>query len=155
MELTTFQDLAALVDNQQENIDKIADSVERATGDTRAGFDRIRQSSVGLCGMLEPVSPRKENTGKKPKHNFRVAEEFKWSMPFETINEDINDVKQDLMQVANDLMDELQENIKKRSKDNSIRVGCCTIPLDLPGIPKQKRSSRTFGKLENTRFADF
>jgi hypothetical protein len=90
-----------LVDSQQEQIDKVAETTEYSKSNTRAGLEKIQQSVLGLCG---PVS-----TSEQPKEGeLRGGEKFKWSMPFETISDDMRAVQQDVLKFGRDLMEDLQ-----------------------------------------------
>ena len=44
------QDLAGLVDGQQEQIDHLVDKVEESKANTRQGLEHIHESIQGMCG---------------------------------------------------------------------------------------------------------
>lgn len=103
------QDLANLVDGQQEQIDKLAENTDEARANTRSGLEQIQQSVLGLCGPVDVTSPPRKET--RP-DGVRVSEEFKWSMPFETISDDMRAVQQDVIKFGRNLMEDLQENVQ-------------------------------------------
>jgi hypothetical protein len=112
-----------LVDSQQEQIDNIADTTEYSKSNTRSGLEHIQQSVLGLCG---PVS-----TSKQPEEgDLRVEEEFKWSMPFETISDDMRAVQQDVLKFGRNLMEDLQENVQNKIIENPGGLGCAPIEFD-------------------------
>ena len=122
------QDLAILVDGQQEKIDTIADQNEDSKARTQSGYEQIHMSIFGMCGPLNGssfvVSDHDDNNKKaiQPQHhhqqqqplseannggdNYRVEEEFKWTMPFETISDDIQAVQEDVFRL-------IEENFQK------------------------------------------
>jgi len=67
---------------------------------TRAGVDRL-QKKFPYCGDAEKDGKKKRETPPK----LRTEEEFHWSMPFETMGEDIKEVVQkDIMGLGNDII---------------------------------------------------
>jgi hypothetical protein len=113
------QDLAALVDGQQEQIDKVAEGTEESKAHTKAGLEHIQQGILGMCG---PMSTSEEC----PKDGVRVGEEFQWSMPFETLGGDMLAVHQDVMRFGRNLMEDLQENVQEKI----LEKGCTNVASD-------------------------
>lgn len=92
-----YQELGRIVQDQQEQIDKVGDHIGDAKATTRAGVDRLRQE-FPYCGNVDFSEP-----ATRPK--VRTDEEFRWSMPFETIGDDIREVVQhDLVGLGNDII---------------------------------------------------
>lgn len=48
-----YEDLAGIVDGQQEQIDKLADTVEESKANTRKGMEHFHQAVIGMCGKDE------------------------------------------------------------------------------------------------------
>jgi hypothetical protein len=98
-----LQDLAALVDSQQEQIDKVAEQTEEAKETTRSGLEHIQQSVMGLCGPVSSRDPMKNDTQK-----LRIGEEFNWTMPFETISDDMRASAQDVLKFGRDILEDIE-----------------------------------------------
>ena len=86
-----------------------------------SGFDKIQESSWGLCGGSVPTQPASKADVPRLRPKLRVDEEFNWSMPFETITDDMRDVQQDIIQV----MEDLQENYL----DTKYPLSCCSARI--------------------------
>ncbi|KAL3938329.1 MAG: hypothetical protein SGBAC_006744 [Bacillariaceae sp.] len=48
-----YQDLAGIVDGQQEQIDKLADRVEESKSNTKHGLEQIQEAVMGMCAPSE------------------------------------------------------------------------------------------------------
>ena len=109
------QELAQLVDKQQELVEKVAETIDNSKTDTRSGLKYVQYSGFRMCGALSPTADVEESphrrTPRDTKSKLRVDEDFKWTMPFETIGDDVKDVHHDIMNVAQNLMNGLQENM--------------------------------------------
>lgn len=120
-----YQELAALVESQQDNIDAVEENVQDAKGRVDGGLRHIEYARDRLCSMgdesygapqcggfgdvaEEEISTRREGkggTGKTSEASFErlypssVAETeiFHWSMPFQTFHKDIKSVKKDIV----------------------------------------------------------
>ena len=94
-----------MVDSQQDQIDRIGEATDYSRANTRAGLEQIHQTVWGLCG---------ERPAEKPisRDELRVQEEFKWSMPFETISDDMRAVHRDVMKFGTALLEDIKENVE-------------------------------------------
>ena len=96
------QELGRIVQDQQEQIDKVEDQINDAKETTRAGVDRI-QRKFPFCGDYGMDDDGDDKAEAPPK--LRTEEEFRWSMPFETMGEDIKElVQKDIMGLGNDII---------------------------------------------------
>ena len=83
--------------DQQEQIVQVEDHIMDAAANARAGVDHIQQK-FPYCGNMES-----ENRSKPPR--LRTGEEFRWTMPFETMGEDIKEVVQkDILGLGSDII---------------------------------------------------
>jgi hypothetical protein len=111
---TIYQDLAALVDGQQEQIDKIAEGTEESKANTKDGLHEIRHGFFGLCVPLNGQVAEGDEQQDQPKageEGFRVQENFQWSMPFETLADDMRAVHADVIKFGQGMMDDLQDHV--------------------------------------------
>lgn len=113
---TIYQDLAALVDGQQEQIDKIAEGTEESKANTKQGLHAVRHGF--LAGMCVPLNHsdqvlEEKKDGEEPQDGagFRVDEDFRWSMPFETLGDDMRAVQADVLQFGHDFLEDLQDSV--------------------------------------------
>ena len=125
-----YQELAALVEGQQENIDAVEENVQDAKAGVEGGLRHIEYARDRLCAMgdegyetpqcgggmgdvaeEEISTPRKGNgCGKTNDANFDrlypssvgETEVFHWSMPFQTFHKDIKSVQKDIFGIGND-----------------------------------------------------
>ena len=123
-----YQELAALVEGQQENIDAVEDNVQDAKDKVEGGLRHIEYARDRLCAMGDEsystpqcgggmgdvddgeTSTRKEK-GKKKDDSFErmypssvgETEIFHWSMPFQTFHKDIKSVQKDIFGMGNGL----------------------------------------------------
>ena len=75
------------------------DQINGAAATTRAGVDHLQQK-FPYCGNTD----ENDNTGDETPR-LRTEEEFRWSMPFETMGADIKEVVQkDILGLGNDLI---------------------------------------------------
>ena len=134
-----LQDLAALVDGQQEQIDRIAETMDYSKGNTRAGLEEIQKSTWGLCGSHAASTSKQTSAG-----DSRGGEEFKWSMHFETIGDDMR-------RLGRNLMVDLQENVQISLIENA--GGCGPVNCGHVGFDCQDLDpDRTF---DNSRVVQF
>ena len=124
------------MDGQQEQIDKISKENGDSKARTKSGLEQIQQVALGMCGPLNKTFEQSttDSTTKKSQQkerDFRVGEEFKWTMPFETISDDIRAVQQDVVRFGRDLVDDLDVD--------SNPLTCAPINLDCrQGDPKSQ-----------------
>jgi hypothetical protein len=93
--ISLLQELGRIVQDQQEQIDAVEVQLNGAAATTRAGVDHLQQK-FPYCGNTaqNDETPR-----------LRTEEEFRWSMPFETMGADIKEVVQkDILGLGNDLI---------------------------------------------------
>ena len=101
-----------MVDDQQEQIDNIADNAGYSRAATQAGAEHIHQYAEGLCGPLNVMDERSTTVAQEETaRTLRVGEDFEWTMPFETIRDDMRAVQQDVLQFGKILVNELQTNV--------------------------------------------
>lgn len=94
--------MGRIVQDQQEQIDKVEDHICDAKATTRAGVDQLQQR-FPYCGNIDLNGSGKDKR-ERPAH-IRTEEEFRWSMPFETMGEDIKEVVQkDIMGLGSDII---------------------------------------------------
>jgi hypothetical protein len=115
---TIYQDLAALVDGQQEQIEKIGEGTEEAKANTKEGLNQVRHGFFGMCVPLTTdgeAAVDEETTTQEAaaetEAGFRVQEDFRWSMPFETLGDDMRAVHADVLKFGQGLMDDLQDQV--------------------------------------------
>lgn len=123
---TIYQDLAALVDGQQEQIDKIAEGTEESKANTKDGLHSVQNGFFAMCVPLNGqvdgddgkkkdrnigVAATNKNSTKDGEEGFRVQEDFRWTMPFETLGSDMRAVQADVVKFSQELMEDLQENV--------------------------------------------
>lgn len=135
-----YQDLAGLVERQQEPIDQLQDNtdfaaqnVDAAANNLRCYADRREMKEMLMCGAMEMPSSsfepcgaasNKNNNGSsttvdktvsfsddKP-HGIRVTESFRWSMPFETLREDLQSVRNDLVDVGKGIVSHGKQSLQ-------------------------------------------
>ena len=118
-----YEDLAGLVERQQEHIDKLDEKTDYAKANVKSGADHLHCfgdrkeiKEMFMCGAMElPLSGFEfcgdgahEGTtvdktisfsDDKP-YGIRVTESFRWSMPFETFQEDMKSVRNDIVEVG-------------------------------------------------------
>lgn len=120
-----YQDLAGLVDDQQDQINRIAEATEESKANTRQGFEHVKHGLFGLCAPLGGQLDKKE-----PDEGYRVKEEFKWSMPFETLGDDIRAVKNDVFQIGRGFIEDLQDTIVQGRLSGCSQNFNCHEPSD-------------------------
>lgn len=99
-----------MVDDQQDQIDRIGDATDEAKANTRSGLEHVQYGFAGLCGPLGGGGGGQVD--KKPtEEGYRVQEEFKWSMPFETLGDDMRAVQADVFQFGRELIEDLQDTM--------------------------------------------
>lgn len=110
-----YNELAELVEGQQEKINHLESDIEYAGANTEAGANEIlclQGRNVGgiMCGAVDDCAGEEDNTIllddelKQSPKGLRVTEAFHWYMPFETIKEDLESVKNDIVHVGKDIV---------------------------------------------------
>ena len=74
-----------------------------------------------MWGMCGPITDSEERPNRG---NFRVEEEFKWSMPFETIGDDMRAIHADVVRFIGGLQHNMQERIIEDAVCAPMRCGC-------------------------------
>jgi hypothetical protein len=110
-----YQDLAELVDNQQEQINHIDQATDDAKANARDGLKNIQATIFGLCqGKGHTDDDVQRNLAAQrndAEEGYRVGEDFDWNMPFETLGKDFQSVQADVVRFGQGLWDELQVNV--------------------------------------------
>lgn len=96
-----------MVDDQQDQIDRIAEATEESKANTRQGLEQVKHGIFGLCVPLGG----EEGDKKEREQGYRVQEEFKWSMPFETLGDDMRAVTDDVFQFGRGFIEDLQDTL--------------------------------------------
>ena len=118
-----YQDLAGLVEQQQETIDKLEEDADSANANVKSAADHLHcygdrreMKEMLLCGAMQMPTSSFEPCGANTHegttvdktisfsddtpYGIRVTESFRWSMPFETFKEDLQSVRNDIVEVA-------------------------------------------------------
>ena len=133
-----------MVDDQQDQIDRIAEATEESKANTRQGFEHVKHGIFGLCVPLGGQSDKKES-----EEHYRVQEEFTWSMPFETLGDDIKAVKDDVFRFGRDFMEDIQDTIVQGRLSGCSQNFDCQEPTQQvrfdsePGCASTKSGSRS------------
>lgn len=113
-----YQELAALVEGQQDNIDAVEENVQDAKEGVEGGLRHIEYARDRLCavgdesyntpqcgGGMGDVAEEDISSRRKGKRSGKIhdAEIFHWSMPFQTFHKDIKSVQKDIFGMGNDL----------------------------------------------------
>ena len=115
-----YQELAGLVDDQQEKIDRLEDHVADAKTNVESavrhlgcftGREQIMcgsslafEDSVGMNPSLRHGSTATAEQMNEEYPDLRVSETFHWYMPFETLSEDITAVQKDVLGLGKNLI---------------------------------------------------
>lgn len=104
-----YHGLACLVDGQQENINRLEEHIDFANANVEAGANEIEcfsKRDLFMCGAMDDGCGSDDNstfgrpvsfTDDKHLDGVRVSENFYWSMPFETLKEDMTSVQNDIL----------------------------------------------------------
>ena len=132
-----LQDLAALVGDQQEKVDKVAENINYSVGATKAAAEQIHYASHGMCvplhesfgvgagglgwgrtsGNRNKATNVTDDSSRYSKSQFqrngshRIGESFSWSMPFETLQDDFRSVQKDVFQFGREIVEDISENL--------------------------------------------
>jgi hypothetical protein len=79
---------------------------------------------MGMCAPLNGFDHVHESQTEQPtgSKNTRVDEDFSWTRPFESIQDDLRSVHMDFMQLGKELVDDLQQ---------SVSCGRLPVPMQL------------------------
>jgi len=94
-----------MVDGQQEQIDKVAENMDEAKINTRAGLGQVQQGFLNFCGPVDGVIDEDIQMAQRGEEGYRVNEEFQWTMPFETLGDDMMAVQADVLRFGRDLVE--------------------------------------------------
>ena len=139
--------MAHLVGNQQELVDQLADNLDNSKNNTRSGLGYLQnpkggKREVSANATTSATIPTLKRTNQKSKSKLRVNEDFKWTMPFETISDDVLDVQKDIikvMNVAKSILDGMQDSIQKSTSKGTkeqVVIGCYTSAFDCSNLPE-------------------
>ena len=114
-----YQDLAALVEDQQDQIDHLDEVTDEAKATTRDGLKQVQATIFGMCageGQVDEdvqrgLDAQKPRQGESGEEGYRVGENFDWNMPFETLGKDFQAVQIDVMKFGEGLWDDLQDSV--------------------------------------------
>ena len=126
-----YQELAALVESQQDNIDTVEETVQDAKDRVDGGLRHIEYARDRLCAMgddsydtpqcgnVNDVAEEDVSTSRKGNGGTKATSEasfdrlrpssvgeteiFHWSMPFQTFHKDIKSVKNDIFGMGDDM----------------------------------------------------
>ena len=116
-----YHELGRLVSDQQEKVDLVEDQIRYARANTEVGLENLEQANVGLCGLaykIERPLPRREQAPE-----IVTMEEINWTLPFETFQHDIFEVRNDLV----DLVHVSASKIKKLGRRELFQCGSSTV----------------------------
>jgi hypothetical protein len=107
-----YHGLAGLVETQQEQIDEMEDNASYSAANVKRGTDEYlcySQRQKGLmCGALNGCGDDDDvaitMSYDLPPDGLRVSENFYWSMPLETMTQDLRSVKNDILGMGKDLI---------------------------------------------------
>jgi len=143
-----YSDLAGLVEKQQDPIDRLEDETGYARANVEAAADEVncygqRRRVVGgdfiMCGAMEMPTSSYEPCGAdnivlgdtttvdktvsfsddKP-YGIRVTESFRWSMPFETFQEDLRSVRNDILDVGKGLVWKGKQSLQCGAQESAV-----------------------------------
>ena len=114
-----YRELDRLVSNQQENIDLVSDQVRYARANVEVALEHLEDANDGHYGFAKYIGaePRRQNATE-----FISMEDLNWKLPFKTFQQDIFEVRKDLM----DLFNVSATKIKNIDSSNLFRCGSHT-----------------------------
>jgi hypothetical protein len=107
-----YHGLAGLVERQQEQIDDMEDNASYSAANIKRGTDEYicyskKQNDI-MCGALNGCGDDDDvaitMSYDLPPDGLRVSENFYWSMPLETMTQDLRSVKNDILAMGKDLI---------------------------------------------------
>lgn len=100
-----------MVDGQQDQIDQIAERVGDSKSNTRAGLHSVRNGFFSSLLCVPDESIVLDELKHEKEGHFRVNEDFVWTMPFETLGDDMRSVQADVFRCGRDVVDDLHDRV--------------------------------------------
>jgi hypothetical protein len=132
-----YRELDRLVSSQQENIDLMSGQVRYARANVEVGLEHLEDANDGQYGFAKciGVEPHREDVTE-----FISLEDLHWKLPFQTFQQDIYEVRQDLL----DLMHVSAKKIKNIGQSKLFRCGSQTINDNQSFEDSEKRRHSAF-----------
>ena len=106
-----YNELACIVDGQQDDIDALDDSVRDSKASVDAGYEQISclMDRQHLCGAMSFGMDDLYDGEEKLEHSLsppvlEKGQSFDWYMPFETLGEDMSAVHRDIVGLGKDII---------------------------------------------------
>lgn len=96
--LYASKELGRIVENQQEQINDVGDNIRYSRANAECGLEHITRANAPSCLHIA-FEQRRE-----PAPEFVSDPDFRWSMPFETIGEDMKSVHEDIVGLGKDIL---------------------------------------------------
>lgn len=109
-----YEDLADLVNEQQDQINHLDQVTEDAKANTHDGLKQVQARVFGMClgeGHVDDVVEQSIQAQKNKEEGFRVDENFDWGMPFETLGKDLLSVQADVVKFGQGLWEEINGTV--------------------------------------------
>lgn len=123
--------MGRLVKDQQETIDQVEDKISDAKTTTRAGVDHLQKAFPFSCGVDTTTNDdddNNNNANNRPPPQIRTDEEFRWSMPFETMGQDIREVvEKDIIGLGNDVVIAMSRSQSMKRATNILNCSSSSI----------------------------
>jgi hypothetical protein len=119
-----FQELGRIVNDQQETVGVVEDQLRYARANAEVGLEHLQQRSL-MCGV------RTEREQPPP---VITEDELHWTLPFQTFQQDIFEVQQDLV----DLVHVSARKLKRLGSVKSFQCGPdTTVDVDDYSVASQ------------------
>lgn len=96
-----YNEIGRMLEGQQEQVDAVEDNIIDAKGNTDWGFHHIERAKFPFCGPIAGSDLLEERT---PPPQIVREEDFRWSMPFETMKDDMLEVQKDIVGLGQDIV---------------------------------------------------
>jgi hypothetical protein len=135
-----YRELDRLVSSQQENIDLVSGQVRYARANVEVALEHLEDANHGHHGFAKYIGaePRRQNSTE-----FVSLEDLNWKLPFKTFQQDIFEVRNDLM----DLLNVSATKIKNIDSSNLFRCGNHTSNYNQSFEGSEKIKHSTFSCL--------
>mmetsp|Transcript_17701 Transcript_17701/g.27103 ORF Transcript_17701/g.27103 Transcript_17701/m.27103 type:complete len:241 (-) Transcript_17701:44-766(-) len=109
-----YKDLGAIVSSQQERVDRVENMLNEAQAYTGAGLEESQQANRPY-NLFASVSD--DDSSIRSDENHKKAErKFRWTLPFETLEEDLREVTRDLEGLGSDLVTSSKAHLKEAAQ---------------------------------------
>lgn len=95
-----YNELGRIVHTQQDQIDTIEDNIRYARAGAECGNDHLKRANGPSCFDIAMEGYK----GNDPDVKNIEDSDFRWSMPFETLKEDMKSVQRDLIDLGRDIL---------------------------------------------------